>query len=116
VVVTASFDRVRPRTGTGRVGSALQDAEGKRALFSSAPVEQPVSPAPGAVTIECSRCGAERVLSPVAAMRALVPSVPMSLRFGFGRQETRLGLGRSGVFLRCPACRRGAWSQVTIRL
>jgi hypothetical protein len=114
--MSASFDRVRPRTGAGRVGSALQDAEGKRALFSSAPTEQPVSPAPGAVTIECSRCGTERVLSPVAAARALLPSVPMSLRFGFGSQETRLGLGRSGVLLRCPTCRRASWSQVTIRL
>ena len=113
--MTTSFDRLRPRTGGQSVGSPLHDAEGKRALFSTTPAERPPTPAVGAVTIECNRCGTERLLSPLAGLRALFPSLTLSVRFRTGDGLTRLGVGR-GALVRCPTCSRPTWSNVTIQV
>jgi hypothetical protein len=92
------LDRVRPRTMDDdlrvTLGAEPLDAEGKRALFSSS------SPAParGAVTVECSSCGAESVLSAAQWLRAAVPSLHLPLL-----------KRRYPSWMRCPACRRRTW-------
>jgi hypothetical protein len=94
-----------------------RDAEGKRALFSAT---DPVGdvPAVGSVSIDCLRCGDRTVMSPIAAMRRAFPSLLLSVRIGRGDRESTLGLFRreDGAFLRCPACERGSWTRLTIRL
>jgi hypothetical protein len=100
-----------PATAVGR------DAEGKRALFSATDPESSV-PGIGAVTIDCSRCGECTVMSPVAAARTAFPSLLLSVRIGRGERESTVGWLRRdhGAFLRCPACGRGSWTRLTIRL
>jgi hypothetical protein len=117
------FDRVRPRTprpsspaGTSvTAGATVPDAEGKRALFSSADVEQPGI---GSVTVECSRCEQETVLSLAQALRAAWPSVHLALRLGHGSDVTVLGAsGRAfPSYLRCPSCKRASWVRFTVRM
>lgn len=120
------FDRVRSRvgtvdrSGTRRVTAARpvgRDAEGKRALFSSTGPDADV-PSVGSVTIECRRCGDRTVMSPVAAARAAFPSLLLAVRVGRGDRESTIGLlrRRDGAFLRCPACGRGSWTRLTIRV
>lgn len=120
------FDRVRARAGDAEPGHSLapaggltvgRDAEGKRALFSATDPEAEV-PTVGSVSIECSRCGECTVMSPVTAMRRTFPSLLLSVRIGRGDRESTLGLFRrdDGAFLRCPACERGSWTRLTIRL
>lgn len=124
---TASpFDRVRTRTGTTDHGRRKRptvptpvgrDAEGKRALFSSTGPDADV-PSVGSVTIDCRRCGERTVMSPAAAVRTAIPSLVLSLGLGRGERESTVGLVRrgDGTFMRCPACGRGSWTRVTIRL
>jgi hypothetical protein len=94
----SGLDRVRPRTLDDDLRAPLAgeplDSEGKRALFSSS------SPAParGAVTVECSSCGTESVLTAAQWLRAAVPSVHLPL---VKRQYPS--------WMRCPACRRRTW-------
>lgn len=97
-----SFDRVRPRTAVAAptLAPAQLDVEGKRALFSTAP---PV-PALGSVTVTCAGCGARSVLSPRQALGALLPSLHLPL------------LRRHRSYLRCPACSRWEWCQLTLRV
>jgi len=118
------FDRLRVRAGDAEPGhpsprntAVGRDAEGKRALFSATDTEGGV-PAVGAVVIECSRCGERTQMSPVAAVRAAFPSLLLAVTIGRGEHESTLGLVRKhhGAFMRCPACGRGSWTRLTIRL
>jgi hypothetical protein len=118
------FDRLRVRAGDAEPGHPLtagtsvgRDAEGKRALFSSTGPEADVPPV-GAVVIDCSRCGERTQMSPVAAVWAAFPSLLLSVTIGRGERESTLGLIRKdhGAFMRCPACGRGSWTRLTIRL
>lgn len=118
------FDRLRVRGGEAEPGHPVtpaatigRDAEGKRALFSATDPDADV-PSIGAVTIDCSRCGERTVMSPVAAARAAFPSLLLSVNVGRGERESTVGLVRRdhGAFLRCPACGRGSWTRLTIRL
>lgn len=116
---TQGFDRLRPRQPgaetTPTATAIAADSEGKRALFSSVEHERPSG---AGILIECSRCGETTGLTPAAAMRAAFPAFHLSLVVGHGDKESTLGLLRRkyGSWLRCPACGRGAWTRVTIRL
>ena len=120
------FDRVRVRAGDAEPGHPVasasavavgRDAEGKRALFSATGPEADV-PAVGSVTIDCSRCGGHTAMSGFAAVMAAFPSLLVSVVIGRGDKESDIGLLRRqhGAFLRCPACGRGSWTRLTIRL
>lgn len=100
-----TFDRVRPRSPEPvEVPDATPvDADGKRALFSAAPVSEPSSAAFGAVTVACSSCGTESVLTMRQLLRASIPS----LHLPFVKKD-------HPSYVRCPACQRHAW--VSIRL
>lgn len=114
-----TFDRLRPRdAAAGPSMRGLHDAEGKRALFSSASstLDQPTI---GIVTVECSRCGERTVMSPLSAVRAAFPSLLLSVGLGRGDRESTLGVvsrRRYGAFLRCPACHRATWTRLTLHL
>jgi hypothetical protein len=104
--VTARFDRVRPRAPhaaelPGAGGVAGRDGEGRRALFTAGESV----PALGAVSIECSGCGRRSVLGLSGALRAMLPSLylPLPRR-------------RYDWWLRCPACKRRTWTDVSLRL
>lgn len=116
-MTTPTFDRLKARTTPDDAGSLLHDSEGKRALFSSNAPEAEL-PNSGSVSVECSRCAEVTVMSPFAAMRAVIPSLVFSVGIGRGDQESTLGLLRRhhGVFMRCPACGRGSWTRITVRL
>ena len=118
------FDRLRVRAGEAEPGHPIppssavgRDAEGKRALFSATDPEADV-PSVGAVIIDCSRCGERTQMSPVAAVWAAFPSLLLSVTIGRGERESNVGLVRRehGAFMRCPACGRGSWTRLTIRL
>lgn len=120
----SGFDRLRVRAGEAEPGHPVtsiptigRDVEGKRALFSATDPEADV-PSIGAVSIDCSRCGERTVMSPVAAAVAAFPSLLLSVTVGRGDRESTVGLLRRdhGAFLRCPACGRGSWTKLTIRL
>jgi hypothetical protein len=116
--VTTPFDRVRTRVPTvDPTGPISHDNEGKRALFSSMAPDGDV-PSMGSVTVECSRCADVTTLSPVAALRTALPSFLLSIGVGRGDRESTVGLSRRryGAFLRCPACGRGSWTRLTVRL
>jgi hypothetical protein len=113
------FDRVRPRTSEGPPPStapAAVDAEGKRALFSSA--ADVSHPGVGSALIECSRCDARTVLGPLQALRATLPSLHLALRVGHGEDVKSLGVvGRDfPSYMRCPACSRPSWVRLTWQL
>src|SRR5439155_8322381 len=99
--------RLRPRAAgvdadTRTVGAAaVPDADGKRALFSA---QEPPAPM-GAVTVACSACGERTVVSARSALRLLVPSLHLPLL-----------RPAPWSYLRCPACRRLAWVELTIQL
>ncbi|MBV9097962.1 MAG: hypothetical protein JO079_07885 [Frankiaceae bacterium] len=118
-MTTQGFDRLRPRQPaaepTAVATPAPADAEGKRALFSSVEHERPAG---AGIAIECSRCGETTMLTPAAALRAVFPAFHLSVAFDRGGKESTLGLVRRtyGSWMRCPACGRGAWTRVTIRV
>ena len=100
------FDRLRRRTpdpldDVPVVTGVVPDTDGKRALFSAA--EQ--RPSFGSVCLSCSSCGERSVVSARQAMRLAVPSV-------------HLPFVRSAPWswMRCPACGRRTWVDVTIQL
>jgi len=112
------FDRIRPRTPAPDMATARpRDAQGKRALFSATEGERDL-PGAGSISVECERCGERTVLSPMAAVRAALPSLLLSIGVGHGDRESTIGLFRRhyGAFLRCPACRRGSWARLSVRL
>lgn len=110
-----SFDRMRPRTGPppATTAPAAVDAEGKRALFSSA--ANVAVPSVGSALVECSRCGARTVLGPLRALRASIPSVHLAFRVGHGDDVHSIGLGARDYpsYMRCPACARPSWVRFT---
>ena len=116
---TGGFDRLRPRQPGAEPSpvarSTAIDAEGKRALFSSIEHDRPAG---AGITIECSRCGETTRLTPAAALRAAFPAIHLSVVLGRGDRMSTLGLIRRqyGSWLRCPACGRGAWTRVTVRV
>jgi hypothetical protein len=100
------LDRLRPRVAPTTEpapvdASGVPDADGKRALFSA---EEPSAPL-GAVTVACSRCGEHTVVSARRAVGLLVPSVHLPLL-----------RPAPWSYLRCPACHRLSWVELTIQL
>ncbi len=100
------FDRLPRREpaepAAGLVSSSgPPDADGRRALFSTA--EQP--PTIGTVTITCSACAERTVVSLLRAVRLAVPSLHLP------------GLRPAPwSFMRCPACHHLTWVSVSVRL
>lgn len=101
----SGLDRVRPRTprmpAQAEVTATIRDVEGKRALFSRIEPE----PVRGAVTVECSRCQGSTSLTPLQAMRAVLPSLYLPI---VRRDYPAL--------MRCPACRQVGWSRLSLRV
>ena len=95
-----SLDRLaRPAATT--VGDGPPDADGRRALFSTA--EQP--PTIGTVTVACSACEERTVVSVLRAVRLAVPSLHLP------------GLRPAPwSYMRCPACGRLEWVSLSVRL
>jgi hypothetical protein len=116
--VTTGFDRVRPRTTSASAvpGEAVPDAQGKRALFSSA--EEPSPPGLGTVLVECSRCRQGTVLGVLPAVRASIPGIHLGLRVGHGEHVKVLAVLKPDYpnYARCPACGRRGWLRVTLQL
>jgi hypothetical protein len=116
--MTASFDRVRPRTPQIKsdTGAIPHDAEGKRALFSSTGSAD--RPGMGSVLVECSRCDQRTVLGPAQAIRVAWPSLHLALRIGRGEDVSVVGLTtrKYPTYLRCPACGRPSWVRYTIQI
>lgn len=101
----SGLDRVRPRTARLPAGSeatgTIRDAEGKRALFSRIEPE----PVRGAVTVACSRCQGSTSLTPLQAMRAILPSLYLPI---LRRDYPAL--------MRCPACHQIGWSRLSLHV
>ncbi len=96
--------------------STVDRAAGKRALFSDAPAAadgggdgasgppaRPSTGGSGPLTVTCSRCGSSVRVGPVEFVRLQLPVGVWLPRRGFDRWMT------------CPACRRRAWTSVTLR-
>ena len=100
------FERLRRRSAdpvedVPAATGAVPDTDGKRALFSAA--EQ--KPSFGSVTVACSQCGERSVVSARQALRLAVPSVHLP----FLRSTP-------WSWMRCPACGRRTWVDLTIQL
>jgi hypothetical protein len=80
----------------------LRDADGKRALFSAT---TPEASGFGSVTIECSGCGENSVLSAVQGVRAALPS----LHLPFLRRT-------HPSYMRCPGCSHFNWVRLSLHL
>jgi hypothetical protein len=116
--VSSGFDRVRPRDGAPTAATAgARDPLGKRALFSSGPAGSDDQSSSGSVTVDCSGCGQRTVLSPVQAVRAVLPSLLLGIEVRRGGHAGRVGLGpERAAWVRCPACQRRRWSTLTLTL
>jgi hypothetical protein len=102
-VTDSGFDRLRPRSGTtaGAVPPRV-DPQGRQSLYS-VPSGRP--PAPGTLTISCSSCGAESVVTPRRLLMLALPSLHLPLvRRGYPS------------WMRCPACDRRTWVKVVLTL
>ena len=100
------FDRLRPRTPepVELADATPVDSDGKRALFSAAAPSEPTTAAFGAVTVECGSCGTESVLTARQLLRASLPGLHVPfLKKGHGS------------WIRCPSCRRHAWTSVRLK-
>ena len=100
------FERLRRRSpdlvdDVPAATAAVPDTDGKRALFSAA--EQ--RPSFGSVSLTCSACGERSVVSARQALRLAVPSVHLP----FLRHAP-------WSWMRCPACGRRTWVDVTIQI
>jgi hypothetical protein len=99
------LDRVAPRApgpDPAAVPDVVPDADGKRALFSA---QEPGTAPLGAVVVACSSCGERTVVSARRALGLLVPSLHLPLL-----------RPAPWSYLRCPACRRLSWVELTVRL
>jgi uncharacterized protein with PIN domain len=98
----SGFDRLRPRRATTTGVAPLRvDPQGRQSLYSVG--DQP--PAPGAVTVACSSCGAESLVTPRQLVALSLPSVHLPF----------VKRGHSS-WMRCPACDRRTWVKVSITL
>jgi len=95
-----SLDRLA-RPTRGPVAEGPPDADGRRALFSTA--EQP--PTIGTVTIACSGCEERTVVSLLRALRLAVPSLHLPML-----------RPAPWSYMRCPACDRLQWVELSVRL
>ena len=97
------FDRIRVRRG-GRHGGTPRlpvDPQGRRSLYSV--TDQPA--APGAVTLACSGCEEESVVTPRQLIGLALPSLHLPLiRRGYPS------------WMRCPACGRRTWVRLGLSL
>ena len=113
-----SFDRVRPRSPRplSNVTPVSVDAEGKRALFSSA--SDTASPGVGSALVECSRCEARTVMGLMKALRASFPSLHLGVRVGHGEDVRTVSVLKHDypTYMRCPACGRPSWVRLTFQL
>jgi uncharacterized protein with PIN domain len=102
-----TFDRLRPRSEAEQElreqarPAGTVDAEGKRALFS----QTASAPAFGAVTVECSSCGAETVMTAAQWVRSALPSLHLP-----GLRK------RYPSWMRCPACGTRTWVKAHFRV
>ena len=94
---TPGFERLPGRAAD----DGRPDADGKRALFSTA--EQP--PTFGSVTVACSSCRERTVVSIGRAARLAVPSFHLPLL-----------RPAPWSWMRCPACGRMSWVTVSVQL
>jgi hypothetical protein len=98
----SGFERLRPRGGTASGAAPLRvDPQGRQSLYSVS--GQP--PAPGVVTIACSSCREQSVVTPRQLVLLALPSL-------------HLPLVRRGhpSWMRCPACDRRTWVKVVLTL
>lgn len=104
-IPSRGFDRLRPRDGTAGgsadAGALRLDPQGRGALYSV--TTQP--PAPGAITVTCSRCGQSSAVSPRRLAKLALPSVHLPLL----RRD-------HPSWMRCPACGRRTWVKVVLTL
>jgi hypothetical protein len=116
--VSSTFDRVSPRSAraTGTTSAGMQDAEGKRALFSTDPMAS--LPALGSGRIECLRCEGDVVVSALGLLRTLTPSLHLGLRVGHGDDVRTVSVLRHdySTYLRCPSCHRPSWVRFTLQI
>lgn len=98
------FSRIKPATTSAEPVVAPRDHDGRRALFTAESSAPEVAGA-GSVTISCSSCGEESVVSPTTAVKHAVPS----LHLPFLKRE-------HGSWMRCPACGKHRWVSVRITL
>ena len=102
-----TFDRLRPRGEAHHEAreqarpAGTVDADGKRALYS----QTASAPAFGAVTVDCSSCGAETVMTAAQWVRSAVPSLHLPLL-----------RKRYPSWMRCPACGTRTWVQTHFRV
>jgi hypothetical protein len=112
------FDRMRPRSPrlVSSVPTGGHDAEGKRALFSSA--ADTASPGVGSALVECSRCNERAVLSLGKALRASFPSLHLGLRVGHGDDVRSVAFLKHDypTYMRCPSCGRPSWVRLTFQV
>ncbi|HEX3824658.1 MAG TPA: hypothetical protein VHV79_09365 [Mycobacteriales bacterium] len=116
--MSEGFDRLPPRAPRSAAPnpSHAVDAEGKRALFSSA--ADTASPGVGSALVECSRCEVRTVLGLAKALRATMPSLHLGLRIGHGGEIHTMSLGGRDypTYMRCPACGRPSWVRFTLQV
>jgi hypothetical protein len=115
---SSNFDRVRARSPLTPTMTAEQghDAQGKRALFSSA--ADTASPSVGSALVECSRCEERTVLGLSQALRAALPSLHLGVRIGHGEDVRSVSVLRQDypTYMRCPACGRPSWVRFTLQI
>lgn len=88
----SKFDRVRkpdPRR-------PRRDAEGKEALYSTAPTAKPSKP----IAVSCRRCGLEQHVGVADAARLLLPPALVNPVSGT-------------LWARCPSCGKRSWLDVS---
>jgi hypothetical protein len=103
---TTDFDRLRPRTPTRTRGVVAQqvDADGKRALYSSAG-ESGTTGTLGTVEISCETCRETTVMGIRAAIRVALFSIFAPLL-----------KPRHPLLARCPGCSQMTWLHVRLVL
>ncbi|CAO5182340.1 hypothetical protein FAIPA1_40205 [Frankia sp. AiPs1] len=105
----AGFERLRrreyraPGATAAPSGPAVgRDAHGKRMLYSGV---RPMPASGAGLTVECSRCGGNRMLGAWQSFRVLTPSV----HFPMVRS-------RHFSLVRCPNCHRVSWVRLGLHL
>jgi hypothetical protein len=115
--MTSDFDRVRPRSPrpVSNISPVGHDAQGKRALFSSA--AETGTPGVGSALVECARCQERSVMSLGKAMRAMLPSLHLGVRIGHGDDVRSFSVLKHDypTYMRCPACGRPSWVRLTLQ-